>query len=316
MEQFSEQLINALVLGGIYALIAVGYTMVYGIIQLINFAHGEIFMFGAYFAFTLVTVFNLPFWIALPLSMILCAMIGMLMDLVAYRPLRNAARLSALITAIGVSIGLQNLARIIWGARQRPFPTESLPTFLRQGFPPTESLPAFTLTETAIALPGGAYLPYRDLFIILLALGLMIALNRLVSLTKIGKAMRACAQNRVAANLMGINTNKVIVITFAIGSALGAVAGIMVGIREIIEPTMGYYKGVAAFAAAVLGGIGNITGAMLGGLLIGFAEVFGAGYIPYGYGSGYRVAIAYIVMIAVILIRPSGLFGKSTATRA
>ena len=316
MEQFSEQLINALVLGGIYALIAVGYTMVYGIIELINFAHGEIFMFGAYFAFTLVTVFNLPFWVALPISMLLCAGIGMLMDLVAYRPLRNAARLSALITAIGVSIGLQNLARIIWGARQRPFPSESLPTFLKQGIPPSEPLPAFSLTETAIALPGGAYLPYRDLFIILLALILMIALNRLVSLTKIGKAMRACAQNRVASNLMGINTNRVIVITFAIGSALGAVAGVMVGVREIIEPTMGYYKGVAAFAAAVLGGIGNITGAMLGGLLIGFAEVFGAGYIPYGYGSGYRVAIAYIVMIAVILIRPSGLFGKSTATRA
>ena len=316
MEQFSQQLINALVLGGIYALIAVGYTMVYGIIELINFAHGEIFMLGAYLAFALVTVFGLPFWIAVPISMLLCAGIGMLMDLVAYRPLRNAPRLSALITAIGVSIGLQNLARIIWGARQRPFPTESLPTFLKPGIPPTEILPAFSFTETAIALPGGAYLPYRDLSIILLALVLMIALNRLVSLTKIGKAMRACAQDRVAANLMGINTNRVIIITFAIGSALGAIAGVMVGVKEIIEPTMGYYKGVAAFAAAVLGGIGNITGAMLGGLLIGFAEVFGAGYIPYGYGSGYRVAIAYIVMIAVILIRPSGLFGKSTATRA
>ncbi len=314
MELFSQQLINALVLGGIYALIAVGYTMVYGIIELINFAHGEIFMFGAYFAFTLVTGFNLPFWAAVPISMLLCAGIGMLMDLVAYRPLRNAARLSALITAIGVSIGLQNLARIIWGARQRPFPPESLPTFLRQGIPPSEPLPAFSFTETAIALPGGAFLPYRDLCIILLALILMIALNRLVSLTKIGKAMRACAQNRVAANLMGINTNRVIVITFAIGSALGAVAGVMVGMKEIIEPTMGYYKGVAAFAAAVLGGIGNITGAMLGGLLIGFAEVFGAGYIPGG--SGYRVAIPYIVMIVVIIIRPSGLFGKSTATRA
>ena len=316
MEQFSQQLINALVLGGIYALIAVGYTMVYGIIELINFAHGEIFMLGAYLAFALVTVFGIPFWIAVPISMLLCAGIGMLMDLVAYRPLRNAPRLSALITAIGVSIGLQNLARIIWGARQRPFPTESLPTFLKPGIPPTETLPAFSFTETAIALPGGAYLPYRDLSIILLALVLMIALNRLVSLTKIGKAMRACAQDRVAANLMGINTNRVIIITFAIGSALGAIAGVMVGVKEIIEPTMGYYKGVAAFAAAVLGGIGNITGAMLGGLLIGFAEVFGAGYIPYGYGSGYRVAIAYIVMIAVILIRPSGLFGKSTATRA
>ena len=314
MEQFSQQLINALVLGGIYALIAVGYTMVYGIIELINFAHGEIFMFGAYFAFTLVTGFNLPFWAAVPISMLLCAGIGMLMDLVAYRPLRKAARLSALITAIGVSIGLQNLARIIWGARQRPFPSESLPEFLKPGIPPSEPLPAFSLTETAIALPGGAYLPYRDLFIILLALVLMIGLNRLVSLTKIGKAMRACAQNRVAANLMGINTNRVIVATFAIGSALGAIAGVMVGVKEVIEPTMGYYKGVAAFAAAVLGGIGNITGAMVGGLLIGFAEVFGVAYIPNG--SGYRVAIPYIVMIVVIIIRPSGLFGKSTATRA
>lgn len=316
MEQFLEQLINALVLGGIYALIAVGYTMVYGIIELINFAHGEIFMLGAYFALTLVTVFGLPFWIAVPMSMLLCAAIGMLMDVIAYRPLRNAPRLSALITAIGVSIGLQNLARIIWGANLRPFANEALPTFLRQGSPPSESLPPFSWAETAITLPGTASLAYVDLSIILLALILMIALNRLVSLTKIGKAMRACAQNRVAANLMGINTNKVIVITFAIGSALGAVAGVMVGVREVIEPTMGYYKGVAAFAAAVLGGIGNITGAMLGGLLIGFAEVFGAGYIPYGYGSGYRVAIAYIVMIVVIIIRPSGLFGKSTATRA
>ncbi len=293
-----EQLINGFVLGGIYALIAVGYTMVYGIIQLINFAHGEIFMFGAYLAFSLITVFNVPFWVALPVSMLLCAILGMLLDIIAYRPLRNAPRLSALITAIGMSLVLQNLARIIWGARQRSFPTESLPTFF--------------LSEQAIRIPGGAALPYRDVFIILLAVLLMVGLNRLIYLTKIGKAMRACAQNPMAANLMGIKTNRVIAVTFAIGSALGAVAGIMVGLREAIEPTMGYYKGVAAFAAAVLGGIGNITGAMLGGLLIGVAEVLGAGYIS----SGYRLAIAYIIMIVVILIRPSGLFGKSTSTRA
>ncbi len=298
MAQFLEQIINGLVLGGIYALIAVGYTMVYGIIQLINFAHGEIFMFGAYFAFVLVTGFNLPFWVALPLSMLLCAMLGMLIDFIAYRPLRAAPRLSALITAIGISLVLQNLARMIWSARQRSFPSESLP--------------AFFLSENAIALPGGATLPYRDLFIILLAVVLMITLNRLIYLTTIGKAMRACAQNRVAANLMGIKTNQVIAITFAIGSALGAVAGVMVGLREVIEPTMGYYKGVAAFAAAVLGGIGNVTGAMFGGILIGLAEVLGAGYIS----SGYRLAIAYIIMILVILIRPSGLFGKSESKRA
>jgi len=298
MAQFLQQIVNGLVLGGIYALIAVGYTMVYGIIQLINFAHGEIFMFGAYFAFVLVTVVKLPFWVALPLSMLLCAMLGMLIDLIAYRPLRAAPRLSALITAIGISLALQNLARMIWSASPRSFPPESLP--------------AFFLSENAIALPGGADLPYRDVFIILLAVILMITLNRLIYLTKIGKAMRACAQNRVAANLMGIKTNHVIAITFAIGSALGAVAGVMVGLREVIEPTMGYYKGVAAFAAAVLGGIGNVTGAMVGGILIGLAEVLGAGYIS----SGYRLAIAYIIMIIVILIRPSGLFGESEGKRA
>jgi len=298
MAQLLEQIMNGLVLGGIYALIAVGYTMVYGIIQLINFAHGEIFMFGAYFAFTLVTFLNVPFWIALPMSMILCAALGMIIDVIAYRPLRNASRLSALITAIGMSIGLQNLAQLIWKADQRTITSDLLPSFF--------------LSHNSINLPGGAALPYRDLFIILLALALMVGLNRLIHLTKVGKAMRACAQNKIASNLMGINTNQVILITFAIGSALGAVAGVMVGLREVIEPMMGYYKGVAAFAAAVLGGIGNITGAMLGGLIIGLAEALGAGYID----SSYRVAFAYIIMIAVILVRPSGLLGKSTVTRA
>lgn len=298
MAQFLEQIMNGLVLGGIYALIAVGYTMVYGIIQLINFAHGEIFMFGAYFAFTLVTFLDIPFWIALPMSMILCAVLGMIIDVIAYRPLRDASRLSALITAIGMSIGLQNLAQLIWKADQRTIRSDLLPSFF--------------LSQNAINLPGGAALPYRDLFIIVLAIVLMVGLNRLIHLTKVGKAMRACAQNKVASNLMGINTNQVILITFAIGSALGAVAGVMVGLREVIEPMMGYYKGVAAFAAAVLGGIGNITGAMLGGILIGLAEALGAGYID----SSYRVAFAYIIMIAVILVRPSGLLGKSTGTRA
>jgi branched-chain amino acid transport system permease protein len=297
MTQLLEQLINGLVLGGIYALIAVGYTMVYGIIQLINFAHGEIFMFGAYFAFTCVTLLRLSFWLALPISMLLCAVMGVLIDRIAYRPLRNAPRLSALITAIGVSLVLQNLARMIWRAELRKFPPETRPSFL---------------VANTITLPGGAQLSFLDVFIILLAVGLMLGLNRMIALTKIGKAMRACAQNKVAANLMGINTNRVIAVTFASGSALGAVAGVMVGLREVIEPTMGYYKGVSAFAAAVLGGIGNMTGAMLGGIVLGIAEVLGAGYIS----SEYRVAIAYIIMILVIIFRPSGLLGKSTATRA
>ncbi len=306
MDQFIVQLVNGLVLGGIYALIAVGYTMVYGIIQLINFAHGEIFMFGAYFAFVLVTVLGLPFWVALPISMVLCAFLGVLIDVFAYRPLRNAPRLSALITAIGISLALQNLARLIWSASQQSFPDESKPNiFISDINVETGAI------INAIPLPGGAILPYRDVFILLLAVVLMIALNRLVRLTRIGKAMRACAENKTAANLMGINTNMVISVTFAIGSALGAVAGVMVGLREVIEPTMGYYKGVAAFAAAVLGGIGNITGAMVGGVVIGIAETFGADL-----HSGYRLAFAYVIMILVILIRPSGLFGKSTSTRA
>lgn len=343
MDQFLQQLINGLVLGGIYALIAVGYTMVYGVIQLINFAHGEIFMLGAYFAFTLVIFLGVPLWVAILISMLFCAALGMLMDYVAYKPLRNAPRLSALITAIGVSIGLQNLVRIIWGAKPQTFADDTLPTFFRQVSPLEEPKQFFSIfgvsfNETAIQFSENVLLAYLDLTIIILAIVLMIGLNRLVSLTKIGKAMRACAQNRVAANLMGVNTNQVIAITFAIGSALGAVAGVMVGVRDNIGPTMGFHKGVAAFAAAVLGGIGNITGAMVGGLLMGMAEVFGAGYIDliiefifhtiglgeiydaeiisHSYGSGYRIAISYIVMIIVILIRPTGLFGKSSAHRA
>ena len=302
--QILEQLINGLVLGGIYALIAVGYTMVYGIIQLINFAHGEIYMFGAYIALMLITV-GTPFWIALPLSMLLCAILGMFIDFIAYKPLRNAPRLSALITAIGISLALQNLARMIWSARPRQFPSEVLPSFFLS-----------EVTETgkvinAVPLPGGGILPFRDVFIFLLAVVLMIVLNMLIYLTKIGKAMRACAQNQVASNLMGIKTNQVIAATFTIGSALGAVAGIMVGLSEVVTPTMGYYKGVAAFAAAVLGGIGSISGAIVGGIVIGIAEVFGADI-----HSGYRIAFAYIIMILVILIRPSGIFGKATSKRA
>ncbi len=343
MEQFFQQLINGIVLGGIYALIAVGYTMVYGIIQLINFAHGEIFMLGAYIAFTLMMFFPIPLWVAILVGMLFCAGIGMLMDYVAYKPLRTAPRLSALITAIGVSIGLQNLARMIWGAKPQTFSEDTLPIFFRQISPLVEPTSFFSIvgvsfTENAIRFSENVSLAYIDFTIIILAVILMIGLNRLVSLTKIGKAMRACAQNRVAANLMGIKTNQVIAITFAIGSALGAVAGVMVGVRENVSPLMGFHKGVAAFAAAVLGGIGNITGAMVGGLLMGFAEVFGAGYIDsfieffctniglgefyeaekisHDYGSGYRLAISYIVMIIVILIRPTGLFGKSSAHRA
>lgn len=303
--QYFEQLINGLVQGGIYALIAVGYTMVYGIIQLINFAHGEIYMFGAYFGLILITVFHIPFWFALPLAMVLCALLGMLIDYVAYRPLRNAPRLSALITAIGISIALQNLAQIFWTAEPQVYPTDSLPSLFVSGLSDTGEV------INVIPLPGGGTLPYRDVFILLIAVALMIILNLLIYYTRIGKAMRACAQNATAANLMGINANRVILATFAVGSALGAVAGVMVGLSENVTPTMGYHKGVAAFAAAVLGGIGSVTGAIVGGLIIGIAETFGADL-----ASEYRIAFAYIIMILVILIRPTGLFGKATSKRA
>lgn len=303
--QYFEQLINGLVQGGIYALIAVGYTMVYGIIQLINFAHGEIYMFGAYFGLILITVFKIPFWFALPLAMVLCALLGMLIDYVAYRPLRNAPRLSALITAIGISIALQNLAQIFWTAEPQVYLTDSLPSLLVSGLSDTGEV------INVIPLPGGGTLPYRDVFILLIAVALMIILNLLIYYTRIGKAMRACAQNATAANLMGINANRVILATFAVGSALGAVAGVMVGLSENVTPTMGYHKGVAAFAAAVLGGIGSVTGAIVGGLIIGIAETFGADL-----ASEYRIAFAYIIMILVILIRPTGLFGKATSKRA
>ncbi len=303
--QLFEQFINGLVQGGIYALIAVGYTMVYGIIQLINFAHGEIYMFGAYFGLILITVFHIPFWFALPLAMVLCALLGMLIDYVAYRPLRNAPRLSALITAIGISLALQNLARIIWSATPKTYPSDDLPSLFVSGISDAGEV------INVIPLPGGGTLPYRDVFILLIAVALMIILNLLIYYTRIGKAMRACAQNATAANLMGINANRVILATFAVGSALGAVAGVMVGLSENVTPTMGYYKGVAAFAAAVLGGIGSVTGAIVGGLLIGIAEAFGADL-----HSGYRIAFAYIIMMLVILIRPTGLFGKATSKRA
>ena len=203
--------------------------MVYGIIQLINFAHGEIYMFGAYFGLVLITVFHIPFWFALPLAMLLCALLGMLIDYVAYRPLRTAPRLSALITAIGISIALQNLARMILDSKNLKF---------------IHQIRLPSLFDNVIPLPGGGTLPYRDVFILLIAVALMIILNLLIYYTRIGKAMRACAQNAVAANLMGINANRVILATFAVGSALGAVAGVMVGLSENVTPTMGYYKGL------------------------------------------------------------------------
>ena len=288
---FLQQLVNGLVIGGIYAMIAVGYTMIYGVIQLINFAHGEIYMLGAFFAVTFISVLGLPFYAAFPLAMACCAVCGVLLDIFAYRPLRQSPRLAALITAIGMSIFLQNLAMVIWGSRPKPFPQGALPAYFE---------------ESAVSF-GGVNLSWFHLFIFGLTIGMMIGLNLIIKKTRWGKAMRAVAQNKTMAALAGINVNRVISYTFALAGALGGAAGIMVGAYyNTLYPTMGYVAGVKAFAAAVLGGIGSVPGAMLGGVVLGVAEAFGAGYLS----SLYRDGISYGVMIIVIILIPAGLFGR------
>ena len=294
---FLQQLVNGITLGGVYALIAVGYTMVYGVIQLINFAHGEIYMLGAFLAYTLVAVLGIPFFPAFILTLLICAVLGMILDFVAYRPLRKAPRLAALITAIGMSIFLQNIALLIWGSDIKSYPRDMLPAFF---------------SEAAISF-GDVTLSWLQLFILSITLLSMIILHITIHKTRIGMAMRAISQDKTAAALMGIGVNRVISFTFAIGSAMGAMAGILVGLYyNAIFPTMGYVAGIKAFAAAVLGGIGSVPGAMLGGGVLGIAEVMGAGYIS----SEYRDGISYAVMIAVILFKPSGLIGKQTGEKA
>jgi branched-chain amino acid transport system permease protein len=286
---FLQQLFNGLTIGGIYALIAVGYTMVYGVIQLINFAHGEIYMLGAFFAMTFIIFLGMPFYLAFLLAMACGAVCGMLLDVIAYRPLRRSPRLAALITAIGMSIFLQNLAMIIWGSRPKPFPQDSLPAYFNH-----------TVKFAGVSLTG------FHLFIFAASIVMMIGLNLLIQKTRFGKAMRAVAQNKTMAALTGINVNRVITLTFAVAGAMGAAAGLMVGaFYNSLYPTMGYLAGVKAFAAAVLGGIGSVPGAMLGGIVLGVAEALGAGYLS----SLYRDGISYAVMIIVIVFIPAGFFG-------
>lgn len=286
---FTQQLVNGLTIGGIYALIAVGYTMVYGVIQLINFAHGEVYMLGAFFAITFILILGMPFYAAFTLAMACGALCGMLLDVIAYRPLRRSPRLACLITAIGMSIFLQNLAMLIWGSRPRPFPRGTLPSW----FSTTWHFEHFSLTGFQV-------------FIFIVTITMMVGLNLLIKKTLFGKAMRAVAQNKTMAALVGINVNKVITLTFALAGSMGAAAGLMVAAYyNSLYPTMGYLAGVKAFAAAVLGGIGSVPGAMLGGIILGVAEAMGAGYLS----SLYRDGISYGVMILVIIFIPAGLFG-------
>lgn len=293
---FLQQLVNGITLGGVYALIAVGYTMVYGVIELINFAHGEIYMLGAFLAFTLVTVFGMPFLAAALMTIMICAGFGILLDIIAYRPLRRSPRLAALITAIGMSIFLQNLALMIWGGQIRSYPRSVLPKIFYT--------PALTF--------GDVSLTWLQIFILAVTVVSMVLLHFIISRTRVGTAMRAISQDKVTAALMGVSVNRVISFTFALGSAMGSLAGILVGLYyNAIFPYMGYTAGIKAFAAAVLGGIGSVPGAMLGGGVLGIAEVMGAGYLA----SEYRDGISYAVMIMVIIFKPSGLIGRPLAQK-
>lgn len=284
---FIEQLVNGLTIGGIYALIALGYSMVYGILKIINFAHGDIFMLGTFIGMTLVKVMNIPLIPAFLLSMVMTAIIGMIIEKFAYRPLRMADRMAPLLSAMGVSIMLANLAQLFWGTETHPFPT------------------VFEITNIKI---GAASFNNLQVYILIMSIVLMIALQFIVKYTPWGVAMRATSYNKDNARLMGINVDQIISITFGVGSALAAAAGIMVGIYyDAVYPTMGYSAGLKAFTAAVLGGIGSVPGAMFGGLLLGVAENLGAAYMA----SGYRDAIAFSILIIVLLFKPSGLFGKS-----
>jgi branched-chain amino acid transport system permease protein len=307
MEIFAQQIVNGLVLGSIYALVALGYTMVYGILGLINFAHGDIVMVGALVA---LTVFELLAGSGLPVPVVLlaalgsaalvCMALGVTIERVAYRPLRGAPRLAPLITAIGVSILLQYSAALIWGKQYISVPS--------------------VLTPTQLTL-AGAHFTDLQAAIFLLACAVMAGLYWFVTRTRVGTAMRATEQNREVAGLMGIDVNAVIALTFLVGSALGAVAGMMVVLYYGIgHYYMGFMLGLKAFTAAVLGGIGNIAGAMLGGLLLGIIESLASGYIGDltggVLGSNYRDIFAFLVLVVVLIFRPSGLMGQPSGERA
>jgi branched-chain amino acid transport system permease protein len=307
MEILLQQVINGLVQGSVYALVALGYTMVYGILGLINFAHGEVVMIGAMLVLSSLTAmlgWGVPPLLALVLSIMLsmagCMALGYSIERIAYRPLRRAPRLAPLITAIGVSIVLQNLAMMIWGRGYHSFPQ---------------------LISNNPHLIAGAIINDIQIAIFVTALVIMAGLMVVVHHTRLGRAMRAVAEDQHAAQLMGVDINRVISITFMLGSALAAIAGLMVSVNYgLAHYYMGFLLGLKAFTAAVLGGIGNLRGAMLGGLLLGLIESLGAGYIGDlsggFFGSNYQDVFAFFVLVAVLVFRPSGLLGERLAERA
>ena len=301
MEELFQQVTNGLAIGGVYALVALGYTMVYGVLRLINFAHGELFTLGAYLGFTFLTSAALgprlaSGWGLLALALLVAGLVavsGALLERAAYRPLREAPRLSAVVSALGASIFLQNALMLVWGARFQVYPDEALPT-------------------SALTL-GGTRVPVVRLAVILVSLALMALLWLFVNRTRMGTAIRAVALDRDAARLCGVDVDRVVRTVFLVGPALGGVAGLMVGLTYgQIGFTMGWSYGMKAFTAAILGGIGNVPGAMLGGFLLGLAESLGSAYVS----SAWKDAIAFVVLIVVLLVRPTGILGERVAEKA
>ena len=286
--EWIQQFVNGVSLGSIYALIALGYTMVYGIIKLINFAHGDVFMLGAFIGFYTIVRWDIHFIVALFLSMILCAIIGVLIERVAYRRLRNATRIAALITAIGVSLFIEYTVIYFRGSQPEAYPNVIEATYFQL---------------------FGVQIDSKSVYVLVIAVSLMLLLQFIVHKTEIGKAMRAVSHDADAAKLMGINVDNTISATFAIGSALAGAAGVIFGLYYgRIDPLMGLLPGIKAFVAAVLGGIGSIPGAMVGGMLLGVVEtlVSALGF------SSWRDAAAFFILIFILILRPSGIFGKNT----
>ena len=301
MEQFLQQLLNGLFQGSIYALIALGYTMVYGVLRFINFAHGDVFMLGAFTAYGMNKVMgpalvSMPWPVALILvllvSMVACAALGILIEFLAYRRLRNGPRLNVLITAIGVSLFIEYSAQLLFGATQRGFPA--------------------LIPREAIGHTGGLTISVAQVIVLVTTILLLVSLRFVVMKTKMGLAMRALSLNPTASTLMGVNNSVVISFTFGLGSALAAAGGILyASLYGGIDPFMGIQPGLKAFVAAVLGGIGNIPGAALGGLLIGVTETLVRGYSDkVGIPSGYSDGVAFVILILILIFKPSGLLGK------